>query len=237
MNNISLANFVSGRGRAKALIVLFVVMIIVNLLAICADYGQINLLSRAISGATVTMAEAQMNDAFMAVTSLLTSLLFFTIGIIFLMWIYRVHKNLSALGACDLKFTSGWAVGYFFVPFYSFFRPCQIVTEIWKASDPTANEGHLLKNVNSSPLVGLWWVAHLAMNILSLMATAAITGPAQHSVSELRSGTISMLVADVVAVLAAVLAMLVIKAVDTRQEEKHRLLLSAASAQETHSER
>src|SRR5690349_16122694 len=44
-------------------------------------------------------------------------LLFWITLIPFLIWVHQTYRNLSALGAQDLTYSPGWAVGYFFIPF------------------------------------------------------------------------------------------------------------------------
>jgi hypothetical protein len=48
----------------------------------------------------------------------------------------RAYRNLPALGAESPRFSSGWAVGAWFVPFLNLVRPKQIMDDIWRASDP-----------------------------------------------------------------------------------------------------
>lgn len=42
-------------------------------------------------------------------------------------WIYVAHKNLPALGAENLRFRPGLAVGSFFIPIYNLWGPFQAV--------------------------------------------------------------------------------------------------------------
>jgi len=74
-------------------------------------------------------------------------------GILILMWIYRANANARLPGAQDMKFTPGWSVGWFFIPFAMLFKPFQAMKEIWRAS---ANP----QDWQSQPvsvLVGWWW--------------------------------------------------------------------------------
>lgn len=61
--------------------------------------------------------------------------------IVFLIWLYRSHKNLYALRPTALNFSPGWAVGWWFVPFLAFYKPFQVVREVWWESDPEIPEG------------------------------------------------------------------------------------------------
>jgi hypothetical protein len=82
-------------------------------------------------------------------------------GIVFLKWVYRAYKNTQGFGAEGLRFSPGWAVGYYFVPFLSLVRPVQVMSEIWRVScDPL----DWLKR-RSSWLVGTWWTLFLLCSI------------------------------------------------------------------------
>lgn len=73
--------------------------------------------------------------------------------ILFFVWVYRANKNVRALGAQGLRFTPGWAVGWFFVPIAHFWKPYQVVKEIFMASNNPKNwRQHI-----SYPILGWWW--------------------------------------------------------------------------------
>ncbi|QYO65100.1 DUF4328 domain-containing protein [Leptolyngbya sp. 7M] len=43
--------------------------------------------------------------------------------VLFLVWLYRAHKNLFSLKPTHLDFSPGWAVGWWFIPFLNLVRP------------------------------------------------------------------------------------------------------------------
>jgi hypothetical protein len=88
--------------------------------------------------------------------------LYITTGIVFLSWIYRANGNARALGAKDMRFTPGWAVGWYFVPIMSLWKPFQAMREIWQASAAPGN----WQSVQTPPLLGWWWALYLGANIL-----------------------------------------------------------------------
>ena len=51
-------------------------------------------------------------------------------GIIFLRWVYFSNFNSGSLGANGMKFTPGWSIGWYFVPFMNFYKPYQAMKEI-----------------------------------------------------------------------------------------------------------
>lgn len=74
-------------------------------------------------------------------------------GVLVLVWIYRMNKNARALGAEGMKFTPGWAVGWYFIPIANLWKPYQALKEIWQAS---AKPGDWAAQYRS-PLLPCWW--------------------------------------------------------------------------------
>ncbi len=49
----------------------------------------------------------------------------FVTAAFFLVWVYRAHANVHALGFNELKFSPGWAVGWWFIPFFNLVQPAR----------------------------------------------------------------------------------------------------------------
>jgi hypothetical protein len=105
----------------------------------------------------VTPDQLTSSDPIQGILVLLQSGLGIVTAITFLKWIYRAYKNVRGFGAEGLRFSPGWAVGYYFIPILSLFRPAQVMSEIWRASyDP--------RNWTRSPgtwLIATWWTLFL----------------------------------------------------------------------------
>jgi hypothetical protein len=87
----------------------------------------------------LTPDQVATNDPIQGIIGLLQSGLGIVTGITFLKWIYRAYKNIQGFGAEGLRFSPGWAVGYYFIPILSLIRPVQVMSEIWRASDDPRN--------------------------------------------------------------------------------------------------
>ncbi len=150
------------------------------------------------------------------------------------MWTYRVARNLPALGARKLKYTPGWAVGWFFLPFANIVMPYFVASEIWRESDPTHDpEGARRKTV--SPLVAMWWFAYVATAIippivnvalmfhtaLDAVARGAGTPNAEILIAQNRpSLLLNALFGQTLTMVAAILAILYVRRIDHNQETK-----------------
>jgi len=221
--------FASGHSRAQWVMVLLSIVILVDVLAVIFDFSQIQLLSRVQAGIPVTEAEAIANDSRQAIMGFVYLVAFIVTGIAFCFWIHSSHRNLPALGARGLKYSPAWAVGGFFVPVLNLFRPYQVTKEIWKASDPNVGPGSGLdwQDAPTSPLIGWWWVIFIVSSFagyfLLRMALSAET------ISDFMSLSVVTLVMDSVDILAAILAIILVRTIDQRQTIKNQQMLYAVT--------
>lgn len=78
-------------------------------------------------------------------------------------WIFRANKNARALSAQTLDNGPGWAVGWFFVPIASLWKPFEVMREIYKAS----HTPHDWRKAKGASIVGWWWAFQVFGNVLS----------------------------------------------------------------------
>jgi len=145
------------------------------------------------------------------IIEILQLIIFISTAILFLIWIHRAHRNLPTLGARNLKYSSKWAVWGFFVPILFFFRPFQVVREIWKASNPQITEEFTWHRQPTPALIKWWWALYLFV----MMSGSGFT---------MSGGTISVEPSLPVKIVAAVLTILVVRKIDQGQEEKSKRL-------------
>ena len=140
--------------------------------------------------------------------------------VFFLMWLYRAHSNLFALLPTNLQFSSGWAVGWWFIPFANLVKPFQVVREVWSESSPEVDTepSFLSASAHSAPtFMGLWWAFWLTSNILSNI-TGNVFNPDDPS-SVVVSGYL-FAISGILAGIAAALAIYVVKETTLRQESR-----------------
>ncbi len=147
-------------GLATAVCALLIMNILFDVISIVSNEMQIDLLKRAHAQAAVTIQEAEANDARQQTIGVVQTVLYIVTAIVFLIWLNRSYKVLIELGTPSTRFSPGWAVGYWFIPFINLWRPYQIVKELWCRSA----EFHV-SPIKAPIAIGVWWVAWIALNV------------------------------------------------------------------------
>lgn len=104
-------------------------------------------------------------------------------AIFFLRWLNRAAKNVRVFHpGAHFEFTTGWVVGWWFVPFANLIKPLRAVQEIWRASDPDCVGTD--RSFLGAPVPGLmstWWGAWIASSLLGNLS-GRIEDPAPSAV-------------------------------------------------------
>jgi hypothetical protein len=155
------------RTITRVLLAAFVIIILVDIVAVVSDLAEVSLLNRAIDGEFISDSEFDNNDNRQAVIGVLQTILYIGTGIVFLRWMYIAHRNLPALGARDLRFSHRWGVISWFIPILNLFRPYQVTGEIVRGSNPGfAFDDQTWKDASPPAVMGFWWAAWLASSWL-----------------------------------------------------------------------
>ena len=215
--------FVSAHGRSLVVVGLFVAYIVVAVASVALNVMRLTLpdvvLAVGDDGERITLAEL-----LQFLVALPTLLIYLALIVAFLVWLHRVSKNIPALGnpKSKVEYTPGWAVGSFFIPFGHLFMPYKGVREVWDKSDPAraSEEGFMFSSSSTAPLLVGWWATWLAHNIISNIVfrinMRAGAGEAEPFV------TVLDLFADAFGIIAAALAISVVRGIDRRQQERSR---------------
>jgi hypothetical protein len=183
------------------------ISLVLGVISLLSDFAQFNL---AASG-SITKEAAQANDARQQIIGIVQLLAFIVTGVAFLMWIYRANLNVRGFGAGEMKFTPGWSVGYYFIPFVNLVRPYQAMKEIWKCS---ANPGNWRMQPGSA-LLGWWWALWLISGFLgqiSFRLSLAVDSP-----DSLQTATVASMISNIVDIPLCLIAISLISKIYARQ--------------------
>ena len=62
--------------------------------------------------------------------------LFVATATVFIIWQFRSAKNNEVLGRIHPRYTPGWSIGGWFIPFANLVIPVRIFQDLWQGSDP-----------------------------------------------------------------------------------------------------
>lgn len=214
----------SGHLRALLVITFLALGAAANVLAFIGNAWLTGMLGGAVDPNAVYGFGESLTEIVSTIGNLLNIVTFLMSAVLFLMWLHRAYRNLHALGARPLETTPGWAVGYFFIPFANLIKPFQVLREIWNKSDPQAEiqEGFGNYSMETPALVAWWWAFWLVANASSLI-TDLILSTTETIDTRIIAIWLSN-VAHVLVVVASVLAILLIKKIDERQEARALLI-------------
>jgi hypothetical protein len=141
---------------------------------------------------------------------------------LFGLWTYLVARNVAALGG-HLSVAPGWAVGYYFVPILSMWRPYSVMAEVWDASDPDPRAATYAPR--SHALLLFWWIVWLTSAWVDLLAFRS-RAPEDARAWAAQIGTGFVYVA--VEALAVALIVAVVWKLSRRQDERAAALMPVA---------
>ena len=197
----------SSAGLARALQVLFAFLIGVSALSIAARWVEYLIID---DPAAITFGDIQSSSDRIRMLSIGMLVLTITVAVVFISWTHRLYRNLPGLG-WEPRFESGWAIGGWFVPILSLWRPKQVIDDIWRGS---AAPPEVPREGASVPwLLHAWWTAF----ILAGLAQTSAASRSDATADELRTRVVELMGAQAVVIVAAILAFWVVTLVTRRQ--------------------
>ena len=156
-------------GRARKARWLLGLVIAVDVLMVVFLAMQRSLLDRGPFG--FTQSEWNASNSRIGAVAVVDLLLLAVTAILFLRWVHLSYRNLRELRTGHLRFTPGWAVGYWFVPVLNVWRSKQILDDVWRATDARADESpESWRSLPSGGLVWAWWVLLVLSSLLNIYA-------------------------------------------------------------------
>lgn len=141
-----------------------IVMGVITLVSTFFEYKLLNeFLRGAYTNQDVMVELANQSDTRQQIIAISFLVLIVVTIITFCVWIFRMNKNLEVLGAADLRFSPGWAVGWFFIPIANLWKPYQAMSDLWRASK-APDSWH---DVERGSVLPWWWAFWLVSNAVS----------------------------------------------------------------------
>lgn len=167
---------------------------------------------------SVSFSDLESSDDRINVLTGIRTMLVLATGVVFIVWLHAATKNLRAFSHRDLRYSPGWAIGAWFIPFANFVIPKQIVDDAWRGADPQSPP--VGRPSGPVPAVFLaWWLAFVASIVIDRIGN--LIGDADDAdISQVQTASLTTLVAAVAAALGAALAIVVVGRVTSRHRER-----------------
>jgi hypothetical protein len=197
--------------RTRALVTMIAIGLagVIELVSIIHLAGFSGLVDDVVSGA----AGAVEADRFDATTSLIAGayvLVLIVAAIAYVAWLSRAVEDAPALGAGTPPHSPRGAIGWWFVPFASFVVPFQIVADLHDRLATASDHDR------ARPLLVAWWLTWLGGSFIGY----ATRLPGDQTVDQLKASVGIEMVSDAVTVVAAVLAILVVRRIVRREDAR-----------------
>jgi hypothetical protein len=217
----------SGAGKARVAVAMLVVSLVTVLGELVTEYFRFDVLKQIEAAERVGIGVDQQleqraitADDLCAVASGIQIVTLLITAVCVLVWFYSAHKALRELGVEGLRYSPGWAVGGFLVPFLNLVRPYQVTQEIWKASNPRRIDSPLAwKRGSGNPMVFSWWFCWLAQNITGQISFRMSMSP-NPSLKTVTSASLLALLSGGIQLVTGLLLIRIILAIGTRQEQR-----------------
>jgi hypothetical protein len=190
--------------RRQAVVVVFALLVAVTVISILSGLLELQLMNRIVAGELVSDSETSGNDLRQGLVGLAQLAVFIAAAVVFIRWLHFAYRNLDWIAPGVRRWSAGWAIGAWFVPFLNLWRPKQIFDDVWHADGDHP----------PSALPALWWTAFLITNWVANIALRATLR--QDTPEHLRDATIANIVSDCLHVVTAVLAILLVQSASRR---------------------
>jgi hypothetical protein len=193
---------------------LLLTCLVLDLAGIASGLSQRALLLRIAGGEQLAPGEAQANDVRHAGIGKLQVAAFILTAVCWLIWQARAYGNLRLVGTAKSRFTQGWSIGYWFVPFINLVRPYQIIADLWTRSESQNTERATVPSAPSA--VSLWWGGYLVTAFVGRLVLSMSQDST--TIESLRTVTDLGMAQDALGVLSALLAIRVVASIDRFQQ-------------------
>ena len=196
-------------GRAAAATAVLGLLLALDVVSVVFGFLEVQLWDRLLAGEDVPDAQLEANDTRVAMIGLGQLAVWIACAIAFISWMHRAYENIRSLPPGYQRYGTGWTIGAWFVPILNFFRPKQMINDIWSSGTPAGYPPAWLM---------VWWIGFLISGTLSRIATPNLAEDA--TLEEVRTDSINYMVSDGFDALVLVLAILVVRVCTRRQEAR-----------------
>lgn len=195
--------------RAKTLIIIFGILTGLTLIGLLTGYNELQILQKTKIGEYVSEQEANTSDLIQGIIGLVQFGIYIASVIAFLNWFRRAYGNLHRMGVDYLKHKESMAVWTWFIPIVWFYRPVQIMNEIWTETQEKIKKfdsSYVLKS--GGLIIGSWWTLFIISNFIGRYVLK--TAFKQDTIEQVIENSEVTMISDIMQVPEALLVILIV---------------------------
>jgi hypothetical protein len=151
-------------------------------------------------------------------------------AVVWILWHFRAHSNLSTFGITGLRFSPGAVIAWWIVPLANLVLPVLTTAETWKASAAAADRQPSDWRASRVPaLLGWWWAAWVARVPFGAWA-AVINAKENPGTQDVLNRAYAGIGTDVALIVASALAIAVIRGIQRHQDQAAAVVAPMALA-------
>jgi hypothetical protein len=212
-------SYKSASTRARVVVILLAITALVLAWTALFHASGFDLIAQAEAGTLTDQEAADFDTATQALAG--TFLIFFVAtAIAYLAWLSRTVDNIPHLTGELPMVTPRWSIGWWFVPIANVFKPYQIVKDAATrlAPNPSSAEHGVILT---------WWLVWIASGLLGTIVSRL---PEPETLNDLTTWFAANLIADVVLVVAAILAIIVVRRVQSLANDRAAAVATIGAA-------
>jgi len=182
------------------------------LAALWSSWQQLQLIQDLARGANIPDAEIEASDARQQLFAFAQLGLGLVSAVAFLMWTSALTKRLVALGVTDMRYAPKWSVWGFIIPIINLFRPYQVMSELWKASEVAPGPDDPWAKKPTPLLVNVWFAVLIVDGIVGRLISPTNLDTIEQV---LRAAWFTVLF-DALGVITALVALRLVAEIDAR---------------------
>ena len=145
--------------RAKYALFMILIVMAADIISAISGYLQFDLLKSVEDGKLFFPETFENNDLRERIIGITSMIVFIISAVTFIMWFRRAYYNLGKK-TIYLRFSDDWAAGSWFVPIISFYRPFQMMKQLFQETKKVLSLNKIKTNL-STDIVVWWWTLWL----------------------------------------------------------------------------
>jgi hypothetical protein len=209
------------RPPATGIVVALALAIAANAAAAVAHAQQRGVLATEANGEEVDVLLAEASQHFVLFADGAVALSIVGCAVFGALWLFRAAKNADVLAPGAMRSSPSWSVACFFVPFVNLIMPMRVMFELFSTSVASGrgDRDHDSDSGDAYAVVIAWWVVCLLAVFLRWQGSS-VASAAEGNLGDALMAQELLASSSCVAVIAAVISLFIVRAINAGQHER-----------------